>query len=370
MITKDDEFLCHQTCSTFDHAHTSDLRWTERTGIWAIDLSKNISFLTGLARYANRNLMDGYGMVTIEDKTAHVVRVSRELRPEPSDLRVGPLSYEIVEPLKRVRTMLGENEYGLSFDVEFDATSLPYEQIPMFSRSRGRVREDARRYYQLGRPSGWIKADGKTYEVNKETWRITRDHSWGTRMGAGGGTLPEGSFLQPPDVPEGIFYCMGIFDFEKWAVHFAVREDFEGRVLHFEGWRFNLNGSEGEGQELQLLSVEHDLQFRSDIRVIKSGRAILNAIDGSKMELSIRPILTYYPGPAGYDLYNDYMSGMWKGPQYIDGFKVDIADPDVLKKVAWLTETWCEVRCGDEVGHGNFEMFFLGKYPRYGYHSY
>ncbi len=233
MITKDDELLCHQTPTTFDHVDTSDLRWTERTGIWVFDLSGKISFLTGLARYANRNLMDAYGMVTVEDKTAHIVRVSRELRPEPADLRVGPLSYEVVEPLKKVRTALGENEYGLSFDVEFEATFPPYEQPPMFSRSRGRVREDVRRYYQLGRPSGWLKVEGKTYEVNKETWRITRDHSWGTRMGAGGGTIPEGAFLQPSEVPEGIFYCMGIFDFGKWAIHFAVREDWDGKPLHW-----------------------------------------------------------------------------------------------------------------------------------------
>jgi hypothetical protein len=212
--------------------------------------------------------------------------------------------------------------------------------------------------------------DGKTYEVNKENWWITRDHSWGTRMGGGGGTLPEGAFLQPSEIPEGIFYCMGIFDFGNWAIHFATREDFEGKSLHFEGWVFYPFGSEKEDQELQLLSVEHDLQFRSDIRVIKSGSAICNAIDGSRIELSMRPLMTYYPGPAGYDNYNDYMSGMWKGPQYIDGFKVDLANPEVLKKVACLTETWCEVRCGDEVGYGNFEMFFLGKYPRYGYYSY
>jgi hypothetical protein len=370
MLTKDDELICHQTTSTFDHVDTSDLRWTERTAILAFDLTGNVSFLTGLARYPNRNVIDAYGMVTVENKTAHIVRVSRELRPEPVDPRVGPLSYEVVEPLKRVRSVLGENEYGLSFDIEFEGTFPPYEQPPMFSRSRGRVREDVRRYYQSGRPSGWIKADGKTYEVSKEAWRAVRDHSWGTRWGSGGGTLPEGSYLQPPEIPPGVLYFMGIFDFGKWILHFAVREDWEGKPWHFEGWVAYPYGSEKEGEGLQLLSVEHDLKFRSDIRVIESGRAVLNAVDGSKREISIRPITTYYPGPASYDYYNDYMSGMWKGPQYIDGFKVDISDPEVLKQISLLTETWCEVRCGDDVGYGNLEMLFVGKYPRYGYHSY
>ena len=366
MITKYDERLCHQIHSTFDHVAESDLRWTERTVVVASDISGKLNFMTGLARYANRNIMDAYGMVTVDNKTAHIVRVSRELRPEPADPIVGPYSYEVVEPLKRVRTVLAENGYGLSFYVEAEGAFHPYEEVPRFIRSRGRVRHHDRRYYQMGRPSGWLKVDGKTYEVDKEGWRFLRDHSWGTRGGAGGGVLAE-PHAQPEEVPPGSLYCMGIFNFDKYLVNFAVVEDWEGKRSYYDGRVFYPYGSEREGEVLTLVSVEHDFQFRSDIRVIKSGRVILTAVDGSKRELSLRALTTYYPAPAGYDLYNEYTSGMWKGPQYIDGFKVDLTDPDVLKQVATLTETWCEVRCGDDVGYGNFEMAFRGKYPRYGY---
>lgn len=370
MLTKYDEFLCHQLSTTFDHVVTSDARWTERVVIYGFDISGKVNLMTGLARYPNRNVIDAYGMVTIDDRMAHVVRTSSELRPETSAaLEVGPYSYEVVEPLKKVRATLGENEYGLSFQVDLEGTFPPYEQIPMFFRSQGRVTEDARRYYQVGRLSGWLKVDGKTYEVDKAKWRVGRDHSWGVRRGVGGGSWPE-PWAQPTEIPPGAFYFMCIFEFEKYMIHVAQRENWEGQIWHFEGWETYPFGSEREGKELKLVGLEHDFQFRPDVRVIKSGRVLVNAVDGSKRELSIRPVTTFYPGPAGYDYYNDYASGMWKGPSFVDGFKVDITNPDELKRISFLTETLCEVRCGKDVGYGDLEMVCVGKYPKYGYQGY
>jgi hypothetical protein len=60
--------------TTFDHVRTSDPKWTERVVVYTSTTSGNVNFMTGLARYANRNIMDAYAMVTLENKTAHVVR--------------------------------------------------------------------------------------------------------------------------------------------------------------------------------------------------------------------------------------------------------------------------------------------------------
>ena len=35
-----------------------------------------------------------------------------------------------------------------------------------------------------------------------------------------------------------------------------------------------------------------------------------------------------------------------------------------------LSETFCEVRCGDTMGHGLVEMVFMGRNDRYGYAGY
>jgi hypothetical protein len=371
MLTKYDELLCHQLATTFDHVGPSDLRWTERVVLFGFDTSGDVNVMTGLARYSNRNVMDAYAMVTRGSKTARVVRMSTELRPEDSSLatsKVGPYSYEIVEPLKRVRATLDENEHGLSFQLDFEGAFPAYEQEPAFFRSRGRVLEDARRFYQLGKLSGSFTVDGSTYDVDPSRWMIGRDHSWGVRWGGGGGSVPEGSFLQPQEIPEGVLYFMGIFNFGDWMLHFAQRETSRGDRWHFEGaLHYPLDSGK---PSVPVTAVEHDFRFRSDLRVIDSGDVVVSAADGSTRGVAIRAVTGFWPGLAGYDYYNDYMSGMWKGPSFIDGFDVDVTDMDVLKNVSMLSETLCEVRCGEQVGHGLVEMVCVGAYPRYGFQGY
>ncbi len=68
MLTKYDEFLCHQIVSTFDHVETSDRMWTERTWFSAWDTSGRLQLVTSIGYYPNRNVMDAYGMVAVEGK--------------------------------------------------------------------------------------------------------------------------------------------------------------------------------------------------------------------------------------------------------------------------------------------------------------
>ena len=115
MLTKYDEFLCHQTVSPFDSIETSAREWTERVWFVVYDTSGESLLIAGLGMYANRNIVDAFACLNIKGKTQYNVRASRELRPAIDEVKVGPFSYEIVEPLKKVRFTLGENDYSLSF---------------------------------------------------------------------------------------------------------------------------------------------------------------------------------------------------------------------------------------------------------------
>jgi hypothetical protein len=201
--------------------------------------------------------------------------------------------------------------------------------------------------------------------LGQDTWYFARDHSWGVRRGGGGGNLPEAAVLQPHEIPDGVLYFMGIFQFGDRVVHFAQREDADGRVWHYEG-ELLYPLSTGKPSR-RITQVDHDFRFREQLpRVICGGEVVIHAADAAKDTISISPLTDFWPGFAGYDEYRGYASGFWRGPSYTDAFVVDTTDPSEVAKVSMLSETFCEVRCGDAIGHGLVEMVFMGRNDHYG----
>ncbi len=364
MLTKYDEFLCHQTVSTFDHPNTSAREWTERTWFSVHDISGKLSLVNSFGYYPNRNIIDAYVSVTIENKTVYTVRASRELRPAIDDVRVGPFFYEIVEPLKKVRSVLEENDYDVSYDILWEGTMSAHEEEPQFIRFRGKIEENIVRYMQVGRPTGWIKVDGQTYQLDKENWRCERDHSWGVRRGGG---VPEMG-VQPGEIPEGYVHNFIAYQFDNWGATFHRREHWDGTPLVFSGAIFYPDGSGKE--ELPLVDIEHNYTFRPDIRQITSADVTLIAADGSRKEISAKPLNACYLKAGGMFGFRDFTHGLWMGPYFIDGHKIDINNPEGLAEVHFIEDLACELRCGDEIGYGIFELVMIGKYPRYGFEGY
>jgi hypothetical protein len=364
MLTKYDELLCHQTVSTFDHPVTSAREWTERTWFSVHDTEGKCSLVHSFGYYPNRNIIDAYVSVTLEGKTLHAVRASRELRPRIDDVTVGPFSYGIVEPLKKVRSTLADNEYGVSYDILFDGAMPPHEEHPQFSRFRGRVEENILRYMQVGRPTGLLTVAGKTYQIDPAAWRTERDHSWGIRRGGG---VPEVG-VQPGEIPEGYLHNFVALQFETWGATYHTRENWEGKTLIFSGAVFYPYGAGRE--ELPLTAVEHNYKFRSDIRQIASGEMSLFAADGSKREISARALSPCYLKAGGMFGYRDFTHGLWMGPSFLDGFTLDLTKPEVLHDVSFIDDVSCELSCDGERGFGIVELVVIGKYPKYGYEGY
>jgi hypothetical protein len=311
--------------------------------------------------------MDTYACLAVEGKTQYVVRASRELRPQFDETKVGPFSYEVIEGLRSIRSALSENEHGLSYDLTFDAAMTAHEEEPQFTRVRGRVEENIKRYVQVGKPSGWIKVEGKTYQVDKDNWLAERDHSWGIRRGGG---VPE-TGVQPGEIRPGGMFNFIVMQFDKWGFGYQLREDWEGKASVFSGGVFYPYGSQKE--KLELASVEHDFQFRTDIpgiRQMETGQVILNAADGSKIDVSLRRLSVCYLRAGGYFGYEGFTHGLWMGSYFSDGFKLDLSDPKVVGGVSFLDDVMCEMRCGDEVGYGIIELVIHGKYPKYGFQGY
>ena len=117
MLTAQDDFIGHQLPTTFDHVGTSDPAWMERMWYTGHPVpAGDIIFDIGLGYYPNKNVMDAFAGVTI-DNVQHNIRMSRRLRPDPLLTRVGPLEIQVLEGLRRHRIVLAENDSGMSFDI-------------------------------------------------------------------------------------------------------------------------------------------------------------------------------------------------------------------------------------------------------------
>ena len=363
MITKYDEMLCHQIVSTFDHVETSARQWTERVILHTHDTSGKRHLSNGFGIYRNRNIIDAFGCLTLEGKTQYNVRASRELLSQPDEVKIGPFSYEVIEPLKKVRYSLADNKYDLSYDLEFDGVMPCHEEDMQYFRVRGKVEEHVERYDQVGRAGGWIKVEGQTYQLDKSNFFVERDHSWGIRRDS----VPE-TGVQPGEIPEGYLYSWAVMQFPSWGAAYHIREMWDGTPLLSSGGVFY--PYENRKEDLGVTSIEHDFQFQPDMRKMTSGRVVLMTTDGSKIEISMRPLAFCCLKAAGYFGHRDFVHGQWMGPEWSDGYKLDLTDPAVLADVSFLDNTSCELRCGDEVGYGVLELVVLGKYPKYGYQGY
>ena len=361
MISKYDEFLCHQVVSTFDSVGTSAREWTERIWVSAHDTTGRCHLAVGFGIYPNRNIIDGFACFSVEGRTQYNVRASRELHPKTDEVEVGPFSYKVIDPLKKLRLALEESEHDLSYAIDFEATMQAHEENPQFRISRGRTIENVKRYVQVGRPSGWIKAEGKTYQIDGSSWRAERDHSWGIRRGGG---VPE-TGVQPGEIPEGYVYNFILTQFDDWGAAYHIRENENGEASHFCGGVYYPVGS---GKELlEATGVEHNFKFRSDMRQVNGGQVTLDMKDGSSKELSFRPLSVNYIKAGGYFGFRGFTHGEWLGEYFIDSVKLDLTDPEVIKEVSFLDDVMCEIRCDGEIGYGIVEMVVVGSYPRYGF---
>src|SRR5574340_989553 len=96
-----DEGFHHQIVDTFAAVGSTDRSWTEKVCAMAAARDGSLQVGFGLGKYTNRNVFDGYASVS-RGREQWTVRASRRLSDAPDSLTVGPISYTVVEPYRRV----------------------------------------------------------------------------------------------------------------------------------------------------------------------------------------------------------------------------------------------------------------------------
>jgi hypothetical protein len=362
MLTPWDEFLCHQLPTTMDHVYTSDPNWTERIYISLYDVvNKDIIVGYGVGQYPNRNVQDGFVTVWHQGRQ-HNFRATRTLRPNPHEIKVGPLSIEIIEGLKCFRMTLASNPSGISFNLEWTATMNPHEEEHDFRRSNGRIVQDISRFDQVGRVQGSMQIPGKQVTLHKDTWWGHRDRSWGTRRPL----RTEAADKQRTSFAPFLF-SWAVAQFPDYALHWRFVERNAGRYSYLTG---EIAQPLGQKTEPGLILKETRQEFRWDnsgpIQTLLGGDIELIFEGGETREVSfVAHLPRWHLKGGGYGGYRGWNQGDSRGEYYCEHETWDLSDPAVSKEASTLSDHLIEWRCGNDTGFGIMEYGVGPGYYKY-----
>ena len=356
MLTAADEFLTHQTPYTFDRVFTSDRNFYDRYFFNGYRRDGGVYFGVAMGMYPNLGVMDTAFSVSYKGKQ-RVVRASRALGNDRMQSSAGPISVEVLEPLRRLRIRVAKNEWGIEADLVFEARSLPVEE-PHFRRESGAITAmDYTRMTQHGSWSGTLKLDGETFDLSQDTWWGSRDHSWGIR--GVGGRDPRGA---PSTEPPQFFWNWAPVNFDDLCTLYTVSELPNGERWHESGVIL----TPYPNATAEEVRVDHDLTFAKGTRHMAKATITLHPKEGDPLALEFTPLYHFLMKGLGYT-DPKWGHGMWVGPNEVDGIEYDLATEDLMANLH--VQTVCTVKAGQREGIGIFEHIIIGPHERYGFKS-
>lgn len=369
-----DETLLHQTADTFASVATPDVNWTEKLWLQACARDGSLQALFGLGKYTNRNVIDAFGGVS-RGTEQWTVRASRALHTRPDATDVGPLHYEVLEPLDAVRIRLDANDLQpVAFDLTIRGAVPARMEDRELHRSAhaNRVVNDVVRYHQTGTVEGWIDVEDVRVEVGPYEWVGARDHSWGVRMQVGD-PLPD---AEPP------VRSRDPRSFTSWAPWLMERPDGSQYALFHYFTESNLPGAPArrvrggvehpDGTEEPFADARFDVAFDDDNRRFLGGCITFVMIDGSERPVTVTPAESgtgFHLGTGLYFGLDGARHGQWRGELHVDGDHYDGCDTrEVARRIHQHRD--CVVRVEDPVGGGvgwgSVQTIVIGAFPEFG----
>jgi hypothetical protein len=327
----------------------------------------------GLGKYPNRGVMDAYAGVSrgIEQWT---VRASRELGADGDTAAVGPIRYDVLEPMRRIRFALDSNDaQPISFEWVFEGVVPAVLENREVHRARDgrRIDADIARYHHIGTAGGWVVVDGARIDFADATWVSTRDHSWGVRYQVG---VPIAD-LAPVPVPTNVATTV------IWSPILMTRPDGTHYGLHTyyqrhatDGWqRIELQGGfeHTSGRRETYAALVPELDVDPVNRRLRGGVLHATMSDGTAREMRITALSAtgFHLGAGLYFGFDGHWHGEWRGPQHLDGeYIADCTTFEEARRLHQLRD--CIVRIDDPVGGGvgvgNLQSIVAGPHPDLG----
>ncbi|MGD0392457.1 MAG: hypothetical protein ABSC41_07415 [Acidimicrobiales bacterium] len=368
-----DERFDHQIADTFATVGLSDPSWTEKVCAMTARRDGSLQLGFGMGKYTNRNVLDGYAGLSRGPEQI-TVRASRRLFPRFDDSSVGPIHYEVLEPMKRVRFVLEPNPcQPLAFDWVFEGVLPPATEERTHQRTPlgYRVSADLVRYHQIGTSSGWVEIDGIREDITSDRWVSTRDHSWGVRYDVGTPPTDTDPFNPVTEMNFQMIWSPILMtdpDGAHWGLFMHLIE-----MTGFGHHRRTVTGAieHDDGRVERMTDIRPNLAFDPVNRRLLGGDVTVTLDDGS-----VRSFLMEVPTATGFHLgtglyfgWQGHHHGEWRGELHVDGERIEDCRPAVVaRQLHQIRDTFVVVRDLDSgaEGQGNCQPMITGAHPALG----
>ena len=359
-----DEYPIHQAPVSLRWFGTSDANVYDRCIMQCFQRSGEVELITGLGQYPHLGVIDGFAAVRREQRQT-VVRASDQLGDDRMRQHVGPLRFEVVEPLQTIRVVCeGDRHVGVGFDLTFEGTLPATEEPRHITRAADQTILNACRFVQVGRWSGVVRIDGEETTVDDTAWSGTRDRSWGIRPV--GEATPPG---RPADGDPGFWWCWVPLRFDDFAVVVILQEQGDGHRVLNEAVR---TWPAGKGRPVEQLGwPEIDISYRSGSRHPERAAIRLTPRGGDPLTLEVETrgfiplhIGTGYGGAGG----DEWGHGQWMGEGWVDTQVYDLDDADIAGRIPYgVIDHVARATFDGQVGYGIFEHATIGRHDPSGF---
>jgi hypothetical protein len=368
-LSRFDDYPIHQTPEPVAVPSTSDRNFYDRYWFNGYDRDGEFYFGVGLGFYPHRGIVD-CGFSIVRDGEQHAFHASRRASGEPSDLEVGPFRLEVVEPMRRIRLVIDDNDTGIGCDLEFSARTACIEEGRQTWRPHGRVLMDATRFAQLGRWRGRIRYDGHSVDVDPTHVMGTKDRSWGLRpVGE-----PEAGGAPALSAPS-FFFLWSPIHWDDHCTHFGVFEDADGVPWHFDGAIVpayarpeEVPGTTDPGTRA-MLHGRHRIDYQPGTRRARAAEIAMTERVGEERVIRLDPLLCFRMKGIGYT-HPEWAHGLWKGELVVGCESWKTADLDEMAYENLHVQQVMRARSGDAEGVGVLEQLCIGPHAPSGFEDY
>ncbi|CAO5236543.1 hypothetical protein [Frankia sp. AgKG'84/4] len=361
MLTPFDDYPVHQTSLPVAHVGNGHPDHFDR--FWFNGYNEEMFFALAMGIYPNRGIIDAAFSV-VHDDVQRSVFASGRVPLDRTRTRVGPISVEIVEPLRVNRIRVNAPEHGLVAELTAVARTAAFEEPRQTHFDGAYPLLDNTRATQMVAWTGQITAGGQSVPVTTSAGLPvvgSKDRSWGVR--GLGDRIP----MAPRSIRPQTFFLWAPLNFADECLHFMSMEDEFGWPRSRTAAVLPVvdDGGPVFGPDTgtrRLGDARHAVRWAPGLR--RSEGATLHLGEAGAVELE--PIRTFRMKGAGY-LHPIWAHGKWHDELAVGGEVHRSAELDTLSSDCIHVQQVMRASWGEQRGLGVLEQLVIGPYAPGGF---